>query len=1196
MDFILSKIMNRSSGNSRDNLVDNEIITDDHINPTELLNTQNITNVNDQVEIGCAHQKVTTSLTKKVKEENENLKYDDENNVVTKNSNLNVENSSPDELKLQKRNPSPQPLPDIVNVLPVITVNESPTEIGKNDRITSNILHEYGKINIPSGASSSISSDDELFVECETYSKIDKTQQLATSSNWKNVLSSLCSQNVENLENSKIDLDISPQSLNSCLDTINNILENNVEHQKNEIVNLNVDQVVLKNDNDVDNYNSELSLKEIRHQKLIETENCTLDTFANPIFETENRTLDTTYENNVMTELDDSIDKRLVDQIANLQISSLSNSLNSTVVENALYKTMERNVNTTVDELGSTDKIELLDIIEEKGATDSVADNELQTNLNLTEVIEIVELTHGKQMSLDINLPLPNANLVNDAEMKKTILTPKDPEVLENTEIISKNSSILHETPSHKVSELKSNVNLENETKSHNLNLTVNTEEKKVLITSEISQDNLNLPTTSEDNILLNKSEMQPDNLNLSTEVEILPNPLEILQDNLNLTTTICSEDKILPNTSEISEENSIDIENVQILNATRNIEELSQVKHCNLSVTGEENTVKNGLDVIHDDIVQKINVFNKLSSQSDIEPDILSNSDNFIRLNNFNSDTNMKNNNELYEISQSKNVNNDSVDQLKNTDLNLTVDINKSVNDPKITIPKKSLSLETIYETAPIAANLNATQNLQLTIEKNKSINELNITCVVDNGQSSPNLNFVDSGSQGNLNRTFAASIEALNSTIIMPMAKNSNLPIISSPVDSEKRIKLRKNDENLNFEVKEDDFQSNGLILNQRDFDFLLTKGNNNNNIQVGRSSLLLKFDPLLAKPQVTQEYQQDIITEHQSQQQQLHLQQFNQEFSPLISVTSSSHGRRLSPAVEEEEYFDIVPKSSSLFDINQENLIIPATGTSLSSNTKVGAIKTEPLEFSNNTMSIDVVRDMKTENNFISSENDINSTDVKYDIKMEDLEKKIQNEVLKRTEEIGKKLKEVEQREEALLRRITEKDKTTAKMGSVIEAYEKAIAEMIAEKEEITHNYERQLAEIKSERDLNYQHLASLESTFADLHVKYERSKQITAKLKANEEESCAARKQFLENLRLQEQRYEKMKSHALQQLEIANNKLEFLTKNHSSEITKLKALLKKEEISKGSIAEQLQQKTRENEELVKICDELINGQGS
>lgn len=56
--------------------------------------------------------------------------------------------------------------------------------------------------------------------------------------------------------------------------------------------------------------------------------------------------------------------------------------------------------------------------------------------------------------------------------------------------------------------------------------------------------------------------------------------------------------------------------------------------------------------------------------------------------------------------------------------------------------------------------------------------------------------------------------------------------------------------------------------------------------------------------------------------------------------------------------------------------------------------------------------------------------------------------------------------------------------------------------------------------------------------------------------------------------------------------ANAKLEALNKAHSNDMKKLTAQLKKEEISRQSIMEQLAQKSKENEELVKICDELIN----
>jgi transforming acidic coiled-coil-containing protein 3 len=109
------------------------------------------------------------------------------------------------------------------------------------------------------------------------------------------------------------------------------------------------------------------------------------------------------------------------------------------------------------------------------------------------------------------------------------------------------------------------------------------------------------------------------------------------------------------------------------------------------------------------------------------------------------------------------------------------------------------------------------------------------------------------------------------------------------------------------------------------------------------------------------------------------------------------------------------------------------------------------------------------------------------------------------------------------------------------------------------------------------------------------KYERTKQLASELKDREETIIQDRKSLQENLKQQETRYEKMKMHAMSQLEIANNKLAEMQRTHQAEVTKLKAQLKKEEISRASINEQLIQKSKENAELVKICDELIGNHG-
>ncbi|XP_034485319.1 putative mediator of RNA polymerase II transcription subunit 26 isoform X2 [Drosophila innubila] len=366
-------------------------------------------------------------------------------------------------------------------------------------------------------------------------------------------------------------------------------------------------------------------------------------------------------------------------------------------------------------------------------------------------------------------------------------------------------------------------------------------------------------------------------------------------------------------------------------------------------------------------------------------------------------------------------------------------------------------------------------------------------------------------------------------------------------------------------------DGASNNNIILNSSDFDYLYTKGSNNEPID--RSSLLLRFDPLLGTP----------VPVNQSQQQQ---QQQELTLLNILSINNNNNQTRaLSPTLEEHE------TSGS----NQSFVLEPSAkpagegaGIQRDPQYKPPVDRTKK----HAKMSVDVI-DNDCNKTFDNS--NLNSEDKthKYN-NMDELEKKIKNEVT-RSEDIEKKLKEAEQREEALVKRITEKDKINTKLNGVIEAYEKAIAELIHDKEQLVQNHERQMQEVQADRDSNYHHLTSLETTFSDLHVKYEKSKEMTSHLKQDEENLLEEKKKLLEKLRQQEQRYEQMKSHAMQQMEIANKKLATMTKEHTDEVKKLKALLKKEEVSRISTAEQLQQKSRENADLLKICEELIYDKG-
>ncbi|XP_034660323.1 transforming acidic coiled-coil-containing protein 3 isoform X4 [Drosophila subobscura] len=363
---------------------------------------------------------------------------------------------------------------------------------------------------------------------------------------------------------------------------------------------------------------------------------------------------------------------------------------------------------------------------------------------------------------------------------------------------------------------------------------------------------------------------------------------------------------------------------------------------------------------------------------------------------------------------------------------------------------------------------------------------------------------------------------------------------------------------DEHFSEDEFHDTASNTNLILNSSDFDYLYTKGSNN--APVDRSSLLLKFDPLLGAP---------VPVNHPQLQEQA-----------LLNILGNhNQNRALSPTWEEHE------TSGS-----NQSFVIESSAKEVVKN--FGYKPPVDRTKKHAKMSVDVI-DNDCNKTFDNS--NLNTEDKSHTYNnMDELEKKIKNEVT-RSEDIEKKLKDAEQREEALIKRITEKDKTNSKLTGVIEAYEKAIAELISEKEQLTQNYERQLQDVQTDRDANYHHLTSLETTFSDLHVKYEKSKEMTSQLKHSEDTLLTDKKQLMENLRLQEQRYEKMKSHAMQQLEIANKKLDTNTREHADEVKKLKALLKKEEVSRVSTAEQLQQKSRENADLLKICEELIYGKG-
>ncbi|XP_021917995.1 transforming acidic coiled-coil-containing protein 1-like [Zootermopsis nevadensis] len=113
---------------------------------------------------------------------------------------------------------------------------------------------------------------------------------------------------------------------------------------------------------------------------------------------------------------------------------------------------------------------------------------------------------------------------------------------------------------------------------------------------------------------------------------------------------------------------------------------------------------------------------------------------------------------------------------------------------------------------------------------------------------------------------------------------------------------------------------------------------------------------------------------------------------------------------------------------------------------------------------------------------------------------------------------------------------------------------------------------------------------------VYRKYERSKTVIEGFKKNEEVLRVSLAEYEATIRKQEQKYDVLKSHAMSQLESANQELDSVHRSQQAETAKLKAMLKKAEVKTSSLEEMLEQKVKENQELASICDELINKVGN
>lgn len=420
---------------------------------------------------------------------------------------------------------------------------------------------------------------------------------------------------------------------------------------------------------------------------------------------------------------------------------------------------------------------------------------------------------------------------------------------------------------------------------------------------------------------------------------------------------------------------------------------------------------------------------------------------------------------------------------------------------------------------------------------------------------------------------------------------------------------IPVQSNEENLD----------NGeMFIDAEAFEFLLNQNKTNTVVDSGKESLFLKFDPLFAK-------RMSAITSDGvvASLAKLH----NRQSTPTKDDRSPPNKTPVAgPSnLNETQDIDVSNTDDSTDDINVTiskpmMAVPPAVNPVTPRNKSITPNRSNRRSFTFTSPAMAVIDRLLSLSGNTSTLYDTTITQVSREQNEADLalsqlrellaEKEINvfnlrsesNELRDRLNTLESHVKSLENESQDRLKKINdlnetlaEKTKINRSMAAVVEEYERTIASLIAETAQDKKRHAEERMKLINERDEQTAHLASMEVSFSDLHSKYEKSKQIILNCKANEETYKKSIKEFEENFTKMQNNYELLKQHATSKLNRANQEMEKINRAHEAEVLKLNAMIKRKELHITSLEESLIQKTKANEELTAICDELINKVG-
>ncbi|KAM3940746.1 transforming acidic coiled-coil-containing protein 3 isoform 2-T2 [Leptodactylus fuscus] len=161
----------------------------------------------------------------------------------------------------------------------------------------------------------------------------------------------------------------------------------------------------------------------------------------------------------------------------------------------------------------------------------------------------------------------------------------------------------------------------------------------------------------------------------------------------------------------------------------------------------------------------------------------------------------------------------------------------------------------------------------------------------------------------------------------------------------------------------------------------------------------------------------------------------------------------------------------------------------------------------------------------------------------------------------------------------------------MGKIVAEFESTITQMLEDSQRQKELNKLELQKVVQEKQQVQMDLNSMEKSFSELFKRFEKQKDVLEGYRKNEEALKKCVEDYLSRIKKEEQRYQALKAHAEEKLNRANEEIAQVRSKAKSEATALQATLRKEQMKIQSLERSLEQKAKENDELTKICDDLI-----